>query len=93
MKKLILCLLPAMALLFASSVAGRADQFTQIQNSPNGYWVPSPTPPPPVVYYYPPPGYYAGPPPYPYYGPGPYYGARYYGPGPRVFVGFGFHFH
>ena len=90
MKKFILCLLPAVAILFVSSVAGRADQFTQIQNSPNGYWVPSPTPPPPVAYYYPPPGYYAGPPPY-YYGSGPYYGPRYYGP--PVFLGFRFHIH
>jgi len=86
MKKLALCLLPAVVLFFASSLAGRADQFTQIQNSPNGYWVPSPTPPP--VGYYPPPGpYYGGPPPYPYYyGPGPYYG-------PPLFFGFGFGFH
>jgi hypothetical protein len=88
MKKLILGLLPAMALLFVSSVAGRADQFTQIQNSPTGYWVPSPTPPPPVAYYPPPPGYYAGPPPPYYYGPpGPYYY------GPPVYIGFGFGFH
>jgi hypothetical protein len=93
MKKLIICLLPALTLFFASAVAGRADQFTQLQNSPNGYWVSSPTPPPPVAYYYPPPGYYAGPPPYPdYYGPGSYYGPRpYYGP--PIFFSFGFGFH
>lgn len=91
MKKLSICLLPALALLFAFAPAAYADQFTQIQNSSNGYWVPAPTPPPPVSYY-PPPGYYAGPPPYPYY-----YGPGYYGPpvvyGPRIFFGFGFHSH
>jgi hypothetical protein len=90
MKKHFICLLPALALLFASSLAGRADQFTQIQNSPYTYWVPAPTPPPP--------GYVAGPPPY-YYGPyGPPPG--YYGPPPspppvviipHFFIGFHFH--
>ncbi len=102
MKKFLTCILPAVTLLFASSLAGHAgtttpkqqpaqDQFAQIQNSPNGYWVPANTPPPPVAYYYggPPPPYYYGP-----YGPGPYYGPRYYGPrGPHVFLGFGFHVH
>jgi hypothetical protein len=56
MKKRFVCLLPALALLLASSVAGRADQFSQIQNCPFTYWVPAPTPPPP--------GYMAGPPPF-----------------------------
>lgn len=83
MKKLFVCLLPALALLFASSIAGRADQFSQIQNCPYTYWVPAPTPPP---------AYVAGSPP-PYYGPPPpgYYG----GPPPPPFVHFfiGFHFH
>jgi len=63
MKKRFVCLLPALALLFASSLAGRADQFSQLQNNPNIYWVPAPTPPPP--------GYVAGPPPPYYYGPPP----------------------
>jgi hypothetical protein len=85
-KKRFVCLLPALALLLVSSVAGRADQFSQFQNSPYTYWVPAPTPPPP--------GYVAGPPPS-YYGPPPpgYYG----GPPPpvviipRFFIGFHFH--
>jgi len=82
MKKRFVCLLPALALLFVSSVAARADQFSQIQNCPFTYWVPAPTPRPP--------GYMAGPPP-PYYGPPPGY---YSGP-PPPFVHFfiGFHFH
>jgi hypothetical protein len=81
MKKRFVCLLPALALLLASSVAGRADQFSQIQNCPFTYWVPAPTPPgymagpPPSYYYGPPPGYYAGPPP------------------PFVHFFIGFHFH
>ena len=83
MKKLFVCLLPALALLFASSIGARADQFRQIQNCPYTYWVPAPTPPP---------AYFAGPPP-PYYGPPPpaYYG----GPPPPPLVHFfiGFHFH
>jgi len=53
-----LCFIPALVLLLATSVTGRADQFTDIQNSPNTYWVP------------PPPGYVGAPPPY-YYGPPP----------------------
>jgi hypothetical protein len=74
--------LAVLALLLVSSVAGRADQFSQIQNSPYTYWVPAPTPPPP--------GYVAGPPQPYYYGPGPYY----YGPPPpRVHFFIGFHFH
>ena len=82
MKKLFVCLLPALVLLLASSLAGRADQFSQIENSPNTYWVPAPTPPPP--------NYMAGPPSY-YYGPPPAY---YYAPPPppvRFFIGFHFH--
>jgi hypothetical protein len=83
MKKLFVCLLPALALLLASSTAGRADQFSQIQNCPFTYWVPAPTPPPP--------GYAAGPPPS-YYGPPP---PAYYGGPPPPFIHFfiGFHFH
>jgi hypothetical protein len=83
MKKRFVCLLPALALLLASSVAGYADPFSQIQNCPFTYWVPAPTPPPP--------GYVAGPPPSYYYGPSPGY---YAGP-PPPFVHFfiGFHFH
>jgi len=81
MKKLFVCLLPALALLFLSSVAGRADQFSQIENSPYTYWVPAPTPPPL--------GYVAGPPPPYYYGPPP--------PPPPVVIlprfFFGIHFH
>src|SRR5260221_4725760 len=91
MKKLIACILPAFVLFFASSIAGRADLFNQIQSSPNTYWVPAPTPPPPGVVYYhygqPGYGYVGGPPPY-YYGAPYYYGppAYYYGPPPpRVY--------
>jgi len=84
MKNRFICLLPALALFFASSLAGRADQFSEIQNCPFTYWVPAPTPLPP--------GYVAGP--Y-YYGPPP----GYYGPPPgppvvivpRFFIGFHFH--
>jgi hypothetical protein len=93
MRKFLASTLPVLALLLAFPVAGRAgtnmapqppqDQFSQIENSPYTYWVPTP-------YAYPP-GYVAAPPPY-YYGPGPYY----YGPPVRVYVGgphffFGFH--
>ena len=85
MKKLCVCLLPALVLLLASSVAGRADQFSQIENSPNTYWVPAPTPPPPAYAYQGgPPPYYYGPPPPPYY---------YAPPPPPVRFFFGFHFH
>ena len=84
MKKRIARLLPVLALLAASSLAARADQFSDIQNDPNTYWVPSPTPPPagyvsapPPQYYGPPPGYYAPPPPAVY--------------GPPVFIHFHFH--
>jgi len=83
MKKLFVCLLPALALLFASSVAGRADQFSQIENNPNTYWVPAPTPPPAYAYQGGPPPYYYGSPPPPYY----------YAPPPPVRFFFGFHFH
>ena len=81
MKKLFVCLLPALALLFVSSLTGRADQFTDIENSPNTYWVP------------PPPGYVAGPPPPPYYYGPPPPGYYYRPPGPPVHFFFGFHFH
>ena len=83
MKTRIFCLLPAVALLLASAVAGRADQFDQLANSPNIYWVPAPTPPPAYASG-PPPGYYYGPPP-----PGYYYAP----PPPPVRFFFGFHFH
>jgi len=78
MKKRFVCLLPALALLFVSSLAGRADQFSQIQNCPFTYWVPAPTPPSPSYYYGPPPpGYYGPPPPVVVV--------------PRFFIGFHFH--
>ena len=84
MKKLSVCLLPAFALLFVSTLAGRADQFDRIANSPYTYWVPAPTPPPPgYVVSAPPPGYYGPPPPAYYYAPPP----------PAVRFFFGFHFH
>jgi hypothetical protein len=57
MKKLILSLLSAAALLVATSGTGRADEFSDIANSPYTYWVPAP-------------GYATAPPPY-YYGPAP----------------------
>ncbi len=82
MKKSLVCLVPALALLVASSPAGRADQFTQIQDCPYTYWVPAPTPgyaaapPPPYYYGPPPPGYYSSPP-----------------PPPLVHFFIGFHFH
>jgi len=102
MKTFISGLLPAVALLAFLSAAhagtgmasskptpSHQDPFTQLANSPQGYWVPSPTPRP-FAYYGPPPGYYGpyGPPPPYYYGPPP---RRYYGP--PIFLGFGFHFH
>lgn len=91
MKKRFGCLLPALALLLVSSISGRADQFSKIENSPYTYWVPAPTPPPP--------GYVAGPPQPYYYGPPP--PGYYYGPpppsGPPVVIVphffIGFHFH
>jgi len=87
MKKQIVSLLALGALLLVSSVASRADQFSDIQNSPYTYWVPAPRPGTAYsLYYYPPPGYVAGPPPPYYYGPPAVYFS-----GPRFF--FGFHFH
>lgn len=81
MKRFFVCILPILALLLVfSMMAGRADEFTQIANNPNIYWVPAPTPPPPgYVAGYPPPYYYNPPPPRVYYG------------GPRFFFGFRFH--
>ena len=80
MKTRLACILPVLALLFVSSLSGRADQFSDIANNPNTYWVPAPTPLP---------GYYAGPPPpYYYYGPPP---PRVYVRVPGFF--FGFHIH
>ena len=67
MKKLFV--VPALVLLLASSGAGRADQFSQLENNPNIYWVPAPTPPPAYAYGGPPPPYYYGPPPAYYYAP------------------------
>ena len=86
MKKLFVCLLPAFALLLVSAVAGRADQFDRIENSPYTYWVPAPTPPPPGYVAGPPPPYYYGPPPPGYYGPPPPVVVI-----PRFFIGFHFH--
>jgi hypothetical protein len=97
MKKRLICSLSALALLFACSAAARADLFSQIETSPNTYWVPDPTPGPAYASQ-PPPGYYgAGGPPPGYYGPPP----GYYGPPgpppppvvvfPRFFIGFHFH--
>ena len=73
-----LCFIPALVLLLATSVTGRADQFTDIQNSPYTYWVPAR------------PGYVAAPPPY-YYGPPP--GPVVIIPPPPVRFFFGVHFH
>jgi hypothetical protein len=81
MKERLACLLPVVAVLVISSVAARADQFSRIENSPDIYWVPAPTPPPPD---------YAAAQPPPYYGPAPYYGPP---PPPRVHFFLGFHFH
>ncbi len=72
MKNRFIGLLSALALLVLFTGAARADQFSQIQNSPQTYWVPAPTPgyagaPYSGAYYG---GYYAGPPGY-YYGPPP----------------------
>jgi hypothetical protein len=87
MKKPWACLLPALALLLIFPLAGRADQFSQIEQSPYTYWVPAPTPPPPGYMAGPPQAYYGGPPPPGYYGPPP--------PPvvvvPRFFIGFHFH--
>jgi len=85
MKKRIVCLLPALALLLISSIAVQADQFSDLRNNPNIYWVPAPTPPPPGYVAGPPPPYYYGPPP-PGYGPPPPVVVV-----PRFFIGFHFH--
>lgn len=82
MKKFLLGLL-ATAFFAAATGTSRADQFTDIQNSPCTYWVP-------------PSAGYAAPPAYGYYGPPPVY---YYGPPPppvpppipHFFIGFHFH--
>ena len=79
MKKLFLSLVPALVLLLATAATGRADQFTDIQNCSQTYWVPAP------------PGYVAGPPPPYYYGPPPGQVVILPPPPPRFF--FGFHFH
>jgi hypothetical protein len=97
-KRIVLSLL-ATALLLALPQLSRADQFSQIQNSPNTYWVPAPAGQPanppagyvagPGPYAYPQPVYVAGPAPY-YYGPPRGYYApppAYYGP-PPVTVGY-----
>jgi hypothetical protein len=83
MKKLLVCLLPAIVLLSAATTT-RADQFSDIANSPNTYWVP------PSATYAPPSGYYGayygpyGPPPVYIYAPPP-------PPVPHFF--FGIHIH
>jgi len=46
----------ALLLLLAFAATGRADEFSDIENSPNTYWVPPPA------------GYYGAPVPYGYYG-------------------------
>ena len=68
----------ALVLLAAFAATGRADEFSDLANSPNAYWVP------PSVTYAPPPGYYGGPPPPVYY---------YAPPPPPVAGGIFFHFH
>ena len=85
MKKHFVWLLAAFVLLALSTVASRADQFSDIENSPYTYWVP----PAPGYVNAPAPYYYGGPPPPGYYGPGP--GPVIVVPPPRFF--FGFHFH
>jgi len=75
MKKLFLSLLSAVALLVAASGTGRADEFSDIANSPYTYWVPAPA-------------YVTAPPPYYYYGPPP---VRVYVGGPHFYFGFRFH--
>jgi hypothetical protein len=72
----------ALALLAAFAATARADEYSNLANSPNGYWVPaSATYAPPPGYY--PPGYYGNPPPAYYYAPPP----------PPVVGGIFFHFH
>jgi hypothetical protein len=86
MKKHFVWFLAAFVLLAVSTIASRADQFSDIENSPYTYWVP---PAPGYVNAPPPPYYYGGPPPPGYYGPAP--GPVIVVPPPRFF--FGFHFH
>ncbi len=70
--------LATVLLLFAAFAAtGRADEFSDLANSPNAYWVP------PAYGYTPPPGYYGNPPPAYYYAPPP----------PPVGFFFHFHIH
>ncbi len=79
MKSTLALLLTALVLFAISSVAGRADQFSEIENCPFTYWVP-----PPAGYVGEP--YYYGPPPPVYYGPPPPVVVV-----PRFFFGFRFH--
>ena len=65
MKKLCLPDRPSPCLPPSVHRGARGDQFSQIQNDPNTYWVPAPTPPPAGYASAPPPGYY-----------GPYYECR-----------------
>ncbi len=71
MKTCFMGLLSVLAFLAFSAGAAKADEFSQIANSPNIYWVPAPTPGyAGAPYYYGayyggPPGYYYGPPPAP----------------------------
>ena len=75
MKKLILSLISAVALLTVTSGTGRADEFSDIANCPYTYWVPAPA-------------YATAPPPYYYYGSPP---VHVYVGGPRFYFGFHFH--
>jgi hypothetical protein len=75
MKKLILSLLSAAALLLAASGTGRADEFSAIANSPYTYWVPAP-----AYAAAPPPHYYPAQPP-----------VQVFVGLPRFFFGFHFH--
>ena len=88
MMKKIFGLTAALVVFAATSLASRADQFTDIQKCPNTYWVPAnpkyvTAPPPPYGYY----GYYGAPPPY-YYVPPPVPPPP---PAPSFFIGFHFH--
>jgi hypothetical protein len=67
----------ALVLLTAFAATARADEFSDLEHNPNGYWVP------PAYAYNPPPGYYGNPPPAYYYAPPP----------PPVAGGIFFHFH
>jgi hypothetical protein len=77
-------LMAALALFAAFAATARADEFSDLANSPRAYWVPA------SVTYAPPPGYYGGPPPGYYGNPPPYYYAP---PPPPVGVFFHFHIH